>query len=143
MCKWYFTKKVCRAASIQLVLEKLPKVIPWEGALVSALDFILAPEGLAGVSCWPKHPPSNLSASWKAMELKYLGHSLKVWGSRGVWGCCLVCSYLLEVVTSRAASRFCGLRLFCCFLSHSCKSWVVPPLYAPSSSYLTLDKFLR
>lgn len=52
--------------------KELP-VIPWEGALVSALDFILSPEGLAGVSCWPKHPPSNLSASWKTMEFKTFG----------------------------------------------------------------------
>lgn len=66
------------------------------------------------MSCWAKHPPFNLSAPWKAMGLKSLGHSSKPWGSRGVWEHCLVCRYL-SGVTGRVASRFCGLCLFCHF----------------------------
>lgn len=58
-------RRFAQQLEMQSVLTELPKLIPWEGELLSALDFIPAAELLAKAS-----PPFNLSASWKATELK-------------------------------------------------------------------------
>ena len=118
LCIWYFTKKVCTAASVQLALKEWAPLHSWfhlarkrgssMGELLakaSSLPFISSMERKSlgwGLKTWGSRGS--------------LGCGLKMWGSRGFWGHCLVYRCLLEGWQADWLLGFVGhIWVFCVF----------------------------